>query len=257
VWREVTRLPSGELSLYVLDVGQGDALLMETPSGKQILVDGGPDLSTLEHLGKLLPFFDRSIDLLVLTHPHEDHIASFPALLARYDISNVLLAGTASTGGRYAWMLDEIAKQNISVLVADAKKDLDLGDGIVLDVLWPGVEELAKREWDTNDTSVAVRVLGASKRILLTGDIEEGAENAILKRGIDLKAEVLKVAHHGSRTSSTEGFLSAAGPEVALISAGRENKFGHPHSEIMDRFTATQIPVRLTAEEGTISLKIP
>src|SRR3989344_7954808 len=142
--REISLLPDGTLHMHVLDVGQGDAILFVTPSGKQILVDGGPDLSALEHLGSFLPFFDRTIELLVLIHPDLDHITALPEVAARYRIERILLSGAAGSSGRYEMLLAVLQDSGTKVMLADPLRDIDLGDGVMLDVVWPSVHHLSQ-----------------------------------------------------------------------------------------------------------------
>jgi len=250
---ELILLPDGKLHVHFLDVGQGDSTFLITPSGKQVLMDGGPDMSTLEHLGKYMPFFDRSIDLLVLTHPHTDHLASFPEVAKRYEVKHILLAGTEAEVSRYLALLHEVKKQHIPVSIADPTEDIDLGDGVVLDVVWP--EKSFRNDKNLNNSSVVIRALFADQSILLTGDIENEAEYALLDTGADIRSKVLKVAHHGSRTSSSSGFLLAVTPSQAIISVGEDNNFDHPHPETLSRYFSLNIPTFETRKEGTISLE--
>ncbi|MCF7844773.1 MAG: MBL fold metallo-hydrolase [Kiritimatiellales bacterium] len=250
---ELALLPDGKLHVHFLDVGQGDSILLVTPSGKQVLVDGGPDMSTLEHLGKYMPFFDRSIDLIVLTHPHSDHLAALPEVARRYSIDHMLLAGTDADTSRYLSLLSEAKEQSIPVSIADPDQDLDFGDGVVLDIVWP--TKNFRNDKNLNNSSVVMRALFADQSILLTGDIEEDAENALLKTGADISSLVLKAPHHGSRTSSSSQFLLAAKPNKAIISVGEENQFEHPHPETIEKYSSLDISTFETKEDGTISLE--
>lgn len=255
--QEVLRLPDGRVHLWMMDVGQGDSLLLQSPSGRQVLFDGGPDLSALERLNEVLPRIDTSIDLLVLSHPHLDHLAAFPEILRRYDVGAVMFTGMEYPGERYEEMLKEIREQKIPVILPNPKKDIDFGDGLILDVIAPDGEKLFGKkgdEDDANNTSVVVRALFENDSILFTGDMEEPQENDVLRKGFDIAANVLKAAHHGSKTSTSTGFLLAANPELTLISAGRQNKFRHPDQLVLDRLTHFEIPYRMTKAEGTIHL---
>lgn len=270
--REVWLHPRGRFVAHFLDVGQGDSALLLSPSGKQILIDGGPDFSTLEGLGATMPFLDRSIDLLVLTHPQRDHMRAFPEVLRRYAIGGVLMTGVLSELPEYQAFLELLKERSIPLHLADPAKDIDLGDGLVLDIAWPpptlfGVEvegDRVKRPvgrhaafTGLNDTSIVLRAMYDHHGILFTGDIEERAERMILATGAAVSADVLKVPHHGSRTSSSTGFLLAVHPELAIISTGRGNRYGHPHHEVTDRYRHLGIPVRLTAEEGRVTIQFP
>lgn len=226
-------------------------MLIVTPSGKQMLVDGGPDLSTLEHLGKYMPFFDRSIDLIVLTHPHADHLTVLPEILKRYEVKNILMAMSESKNARYRSFLNEASRQNIPIIVSDPENDFMLEDEMQIDVIWP-----PRLQKTLNNSSVVLRLLYKEHSILLTGDIEEDAEHAILRNGADVSANILKVAHHGSRTSSSNKFIKKVDPDLALISAGEGNKYGHPAPEVVRRLKDMNIQVRTTESGGTIHLEL-
>lgn len=253
-FHEYQRMPDGRLHVHMLDVGQGDALLLISPSGKHIVVDGGPNTALLEHLGKFMPFFNRHIDLLVLTHPDADHITALPEVLQRYAVGSVLISGALQRNGSYDAFLHHIAAQNIPVLLPDATMDIAMGDGLTLDILWPGSDAFGIAPDDPNTFSVVIRALYGPYAILLTGDIDETAEAAILAAGHDIRSDIIKIAHHGSRTSSSTGFMAAVRPLAALISSGSGNTFGHPHPDILARLDALGITVRRTDTEGTISL---
>ncbi len=253
---ELQKFPDGRLHLYALDVGQGDALLIVTPSGRTILVDAGPDLMALQRLGEVLPLLRRRLDLIVLSHPHLDHLGAFPDVLDRYKVGAALLSGIQYPGSTYIQMLKQLQEHRVRVIVPDPAKDIDLGDGAVLDVLYPKPGLFGKKgsDDDVNNTSAAMRILYKDQSILLTGDMEIPEENAILSMGADVSATVLKVAHHGSRTSSSTGWLLASHPDVAVISAGRNNKFKHPNTDVVERLKQFGMDIRLTAKEGTIHL---
>ncbi len=254
-WRELGLRPDGKFHAYFLDVGQGDAALLVSPSGRQIVIDGGPDDTALQRIAEHMPFLDRTIDLLVLTHPDFDHIAAFPALLRRYRVSRVLMTGVRKPGAaRYAEILALIKAQDIPVMIADPAKDLDLGDGLILDIAWPPPIYDTVPLKTVNDTGVVLRALCGTHSILFTADIEKKGEAGLLASGQDIRAEAIKVGHHGSRTSSSTGILLAVRPSLAVISAGRDNSYGHPHPDVLQRYAHFGIPVRVTAREGTISL---
>ncbi len=255
--QEYKDLPDGLLHVHILSVGQGDSILLVSPSGKQIVIDGGPDLSALEGMGRHMSYFDRTIDLLVLTHPDLDHIAAFPEILKRYQVGTILLTGILTAQPQYQRFLQETADQQIPVIVADPAQDIAMGDGLTLDILWPPKALFGTEPKKTNDTSIVLRAMFESGSILLTGDIEADAENDILKSGADLHANILKIAHHGSRTSSSTGFLLAVRPDAAVISLGKDNRYGHPHPSIMERLKYMHIPMQRTDLKGDISLVLP
>jgi competence protein ComEC len=241
--------------MYTLDVGQGDALLLVTPGGAQIVIDGGPNLDLLSHLGTHLPFFDRTIELVVLSHPDADHVTALPEVLRRYRVNAVLMSGAVQRSGRYEALLALLASHAVPILPADPAQDIVFDDGTVLDVVWPPTDVFGREQDEPNDASVVFRVLARDTRILLTGDIGKDAEQGILASGADVEADILKVPHHGSRTSSSTGFLLAVAPKLAVLSAGRNNTFGHPHADVMDRYKQLGIPIRNTQHERTIPLE--
>lgn len=239
-----------------LDVGQGDSILLVSATGKQVLIDGGPDRTALTRLGQTMPFLDRTIELLILTHPDADHVTSLPDVLKRYDVERILLTGVKHDSTIYANFLRAAEAEGAQLLFADPSVDIDMGDGLVLDIVWPGPGLLGTKPKASNETSVVVRAFAGDTSLLLTGDIEDGAESGILASGADIDSDILKVAHHGSRTSSATGFLLATSPRLAVISVGRQNKFGHPHPWVIKRLKHLGIPYRTTAEEGTITIPL-
>lgn len=242
-------------TLHVFDVGQGDGILLSS-GGHQVVVDGGPDGSLLSHLGGAMPFFDRTIDLVVLSHPDMDHIGCLPELARRYRVAAVLFTGVDKAQPRYEEFLALLADEGARIIVADPDADLAVGD-IAIDVLWPPPAYYGVPMKDVNENSVVLRATGPNgKTVLLTGDMGEKEEREMLRAGVDVRADILKVAHHGSRTSSGTGFLLAVDPALAIVSAGRGNAFGHPHADVMARYATLGIPVRSTKEEGTVEIAL-
>ncbi len=246
--------PDGRVHIFFLDIGQGDSALIITPSGKQIMIDGGPDLKTLGYLGSHMSFFDRSIDLLILSHPHLDHVASFPEILARYDVGRFLFAGTASKTGRYRAVLRELADNHPQAMIAEPGSSVDLGDGITFDVLWPPRSWYGKAVSNENNASVTGILRYKNHSVFFVGDSELPVERALLAMHTDLHAEVLKVGHHGSDTSSSEQFLRAVRPDRAVISVGEGNSFHHPKQDVLNRLDRLGIPYQRTDRDGTVEI---
>lgn len=251
---ELSLLGDGKLHAYFLDVGQGDSALLVSPSGKQIIIDGGPDNSAVGQMAKHIPFFDRRIELLVLTHPDLDHIAAFPDILRRYEVDRVLFTGTAKKASRYEEILALLKEKHIPVFLADPAKDIDMGDGLTLDILWPNAGLLGKELKKTNDSAIVLRALYKEHSIFFSADIERAAERNILASGRQMDSDILKVPHHGSRTSSSTGLLLAVSPNLGVISAGQDNSYKHPHPDVVDRYRQFGIPLRVTKDEGTVGL---
>ncbi len=254
LWIEIIRWTLGA-TFFAFDVGQGDAVLVQQ-GGYQILVDGGPDGTVLSALGETMPFFDRTIDLLVLSHPHMDHLQSFPELLRRYRVAAVLMTGVDYANPRYEEFLTLLQGEGSRIVVADPDDDLAVGP-LSVDVLWPPATSFGVPMKNVNDDSVALRVTApGGKSVLLTGDMEKKEELAMLEAGVDVSADVLKVAHHGSRTSSSTGFLLAVRPSVAVASVAKENSYGLPDEDVIARYEDLGIPLRMTMEEGTVEIPL-
>ncbi|MBF6599000.1 MAG: DNA internalization-related competence protein ComEC/Rec2 [Dehalococcoidia bacterium] len=237
------------LRVTVLDVGEGDSILIQTPGGRDVLVDGGPGRATLRGLGKALPWNDRSLELVVLTHPQADHMIGLPDVLDRYDVRAVLAGpGTASSAGYDAW-LRAVQDEGRTLQTARQGMSIDLGGGARMDVLAPDAGEAA--DSNVNNTGVVLRVSWRKVSFLLAADIEAKTEQALLADSVDLRSTVLKVAHHGSNTSSTAAFLAAVQPQMSVVSAGARNPFGHPRPDVVARL-AEYGPVYVTATEGAV-----
>jgi competence protein ComEC len=241
--------PPARLRVTVLDVGQGDAILIQTPDGKDILVDGGPGRAVLRGLGDELPWRDRSIELMVLTHPQADHMDGLVDVFARYDVRRVIAGpGVQASAGWTAWH-NAARDEGVPIETAVQEMALDLGGGVRLDVLGPDSAEAADPK--VNNTGAVIRVVWHDVSVLLTADIEARAERALLNDGIDLRSTMLKVGHHGSKTSSSPEFLAAVSPAVAVVSSGKDNPFGHPAPEVVDRL-AEYGPTYNTADTGPV-----
>jgi len=252
VWLALFTLPDGRLHVSFLDVGQGDSILMESPSGYQILVDGGPSPAAVTFaLGKGLPFWDRSLDLVVLTHPQEDHLAGLIGVLERYRVGLLLDSGEecASEACQRFWELVE--EKEIPYRKAEAGMEVELGDGVRIEVFHPPPELLRGTGSDVNNNSVVLKVTMGRASLLLTGDIEEEGERALLASGQPLRSLVLKAPHHGAATSLTPRFLREVSPQLAIISVG-ENRFGHPAPETLAKLSS--LTTLRTDEEGIIEV---
>lgn len=251
VWLAVLSLPDGRLHVAVLDVGQGDAILITTPEGRQILIDGGPTATNLTwRLGQEMAFWDHSLDVVINTHPDADHLAGLPPLLGRYQVGQVLTPDVGSTSDLYhEWEL-QLAEAHLTPVIGQAGMELSLGQGITATLLNPGPASTG--EDAANNHSVVLRLEMGRISFLLPGDIEEPIERNLVFQQAPLTATVLKSAHHGSKTSSSEMFLEAVNPQIAVISVGKDNDFGHPSPEVLERYAEHGITVFRTDEQGTV-----
>ena len=238
------------LEVSFLDVGQGDAIFIETPSGFQVLIDGGPDRSLLSELALVMPFWDRSINIIIATHPDKDHIAGLIDVLSRYKVNVVVDNGRISETAVYASFAILESEEEALELVAERGQTFELDEDVVLEILSPVTGRGYK---DDNATSVIVKLSYADTCFILTGDAGKDIEReliALYKGSLD--CQVLKLGHHGSRTSSAVEFLQTVSPEVVVISAGEDNRYGHPHTEVLQTLTQLGIPSLVTFESGTI-----
>ncbi len=238
--------------LHLLDVGQGDAVLLRTPEGQNVLVDGGPGTAVLEELGEVLSPLDRRIDLVILTHPHEDHVAGLVPVLQRFEVGEVMLSAPEYNNAAYAQFMEEIAKQNIPYSFADDDHDFTIGS-LQLDVLYPFEPFTGDEMENVNNASPVIKAVWGNVEILLTGDAEQEVEGELLDAGVDVEADILKAGHHGSHSSSTLEFLEAVGAELMLISCGEGNDYGHPHEETLEKAEDLGMEVRRTDFEGRIT----
>lgn len=240
--------------LHVFDVGQGDALLIEAPNGNRVLIDGGPDASILAKLGSALPFWDRSLDLLVLTHPHADHLDGLVRVLGRYEVGMVLESGVNHSIPEYQAWRAVTRERNIPVVIAERGQAIRIAKGLTLAVLAPFTPMSGVSLKNIHDASVILAIHHASSSALLMSDAESPLEYRLVAAGDDLRADVLKVGHHGSKTSTSEVLLAAVQPRLAVISAGRKNRYGHPTQEVLDRLHRFGIHTLRTDRDGDVTL---
>ena len=245
---------SEELNIYFFDVGQGDSIFIETENGKQILIDGGPSNSVIQRLSEVMSFWDRTIDLAILTHPDADHLTGLLEVLKRYKVKAVLETGIeCGKPDCLAWT--EAKKKEKAVNLAAR-----LGQEIVFDkntriiVLHPFEYLNGQKVSKTNNSSVVAKLVYGDYSFLLTGDIEEQVERKLVLAGIDIDSDYLKIPHHGSKTSTSEKLLESVSPLMAFISLGLNNRYGHPHEDMVSRLENKGIRYYRTDELGTILL---
>ena len=240
---------AGELKVSFLNIGQGDSTLIVAPDKSKILIDGGPDERVLGELAAELPFYDRELDLVILTHPHADHLDGLLPVLARYNVKKVLITGVVHTSSNYIKFLETLKAKSIPVEVAIAGKRFRFGEASI-EILWPNkdlsgerVSGGANESGGLNDTSVVAMLEYKKIRFLLTGDAGFDVETRLIasqnnvetQNFASLRADVLKVGHHGSAYASSAEFLAAVGPEYAVASAGKNNRYGHPSRRMLRR----------------------
>lgn len=245
---------SRNLTVDFLNVGQGDSIFIETPGNQQILIDGGPDSKILEKLGKEMSFCDRTIDLIILTHPEKDHLAGLLEVLKRYKVKNILWTGVVRDTVEWQEWISLIKKEKAEIRIAK------IGDRIILkkespkifiDILNPADNLDGEELKDSNDSSIVADLMVGKNSFLFTGDISSAVEKQLAEENI--KADVLKIAHHGSKYSSSEDFLKAVLPKFAIIEVG-ENDYGHPNNEVLARLNNFGIETLRTDQDGDIKI---
>jgi competence protein ComEC len=256
---------AAELEVDFLDVGQGDAELIKTPFGQNILIDGGPNSSIIDRLSEELPFWERTIDLVILSHPHDDHVNGLNEVLKRYEVKQIAASGVLHTSPGYLEWLAAVKDGRIPLTIIDRPQTISLGENCQLRFLHPVKPLLGRGVENLNNSSLVVKLVYGETSFLFTGDIEAEVEKELLafasstagSAGIkaDLKADVLKVSHHGSDTSSDEKFLAAVRPALAVISVGADNTFGHPNLRVLKRLERVGAAVYRTDIDGTVKFK--
>lgn len=240
-----------ELTVAFLDVGQGDAIFVRTPSGKQMLVDGGlPGGAVLRELGKVMPFYDRSIDVVVATHADQDHVGGLNDVINRFSVGLFVRTMTTSSSAVYNNILENVERKNIKQEIIITPIDIDFSDGAIFKIIFPDKDTSG---WETNDSSIVGKVVYVDNSFLLTGDAPIKTEKYLVENyGSFLKSDVLKVGHHGSKYSSSDLFVGTVLPTYSIISAGLNNSYGHPTKAVMDILAKYKSRIIETSSQGNI-----
>jgi len=254
VWLAVVeRRPSEILTVYFLDIGQGDAIFIDSPTHGRLLLDGGKNMKVLTELGKILPFADKRIDVLIESHPDSDHIGGLPEVVSRYKVGVFLEPGVESDNIIDDELHKRLVEKKIPNMLARRGMVVNFGDGVRLEILFPN-QDVSK--WETNRASIIAKLVYGEKSFLLTGDSPIAIENVMLNLDPEiLDSSVLKAGHHGSRTSTSLPYAQAVSPEYAVISAGKDNSYGHPHKEVLDILKKLGTNILSTTDLGTIKFE--
>jgi competence protein ComEC len=225
------------LQVHFIDVGQGDSILIQV-NNKNLLIDSGPNKSE-DKLKKYLKKLNISkFDYIIATHPHEDHIGNMSYIINNFDVLNFYAPKVENSTKAFETMVESLIRKDLKIKVLKANiKSIDLGKNIVVDVFSP----LSNSYEDLNNYSPIVKISYGNTSFLFTGDAEELSENEVLNAGFDLKCDVLKIGHHGSSSSTSENFLKASNPSIAVISVGEDNTYGHPTDTVLSRLKETKI----------------
>ncbi len=246
----------GQASLKIafLDVGQGDSILIQSPNGQTMLIDGGrsPNLANEVIIPQLQAWGAKQVDVLIPTHPDQDHIAGLAGVLENYPVKLAALTGQVHSTKIYERLLTDIRDKNIQALQVRTGTTIPFDPALKIEVLNP--DDAAVNSDDTNDASIVIKLTYGTTSFLLTGDAEIPANKAMLDHGFDVRSTVLKLGHHGSRTSTNEDWLKRVQPQLGIISAGKDNSFGHPHPEVIAALEKLKILYIRTDEHGTITV---
>ncbi len=245
---------SSDLEVYFLDIGQGDAILIKTPYGQNILVDGGPDNAVIQRLSENLAWWDKKIDLMILTHPHSDHVGGLAGVISRYNVEKILYTGVIHNSPDYTAWLEIIRDCGIPLIIIDRPQIVKLGEDCRLDILYPMESILGKEVSNLNNSSIIIKLIYKETKFLLAGDIELETEQELLNSKVDLSAQVFKVNHHGSDTSNSQEFLQAVNPDIAVIQVGAENDFGHPSRRVIKRLERMGVKIFRNDLDGTVKV---
>lgn len=242
------------LTFAMLDVGQGDALFIESPTGTHILIDSGPPKKILGPLSRVMPIFNKKIDAIIMSHPDQDHIGGFTDVLKNYLVEKVFEPGILDNSKTYQNLETEIKDKNIPDVLLRKGMRLDLGGGAVIDILFPDRDV---SNWATNEGSVIARLSYGKTSVMLAGDAPKSTEKIILSENSPsiLQSDILKVGHHGSRASTSIEFAQAVSPKYSLISVGKSNKYGHPTQEVLDILKQINAQIFRTDQLGSIIMK--
>ncbi|PIR70485.1 MAG: MBL fold metallo-hydrolase [Candidatus Niyogibacteria bacterium CG10_big_fil_rev_8_21_14_0_10_42_19] len=249
VWGVVFYVERDYLTVAFLDIGQGDAIFIEAPNGNQILIDAGPNKKILSEISKLMPFYDRFIDVVIATHPDADHIGGLPDIFKRYKVGIVIDPGTISETTIYKEFEKLIDEKGLERLKARRGMRLTLGENIYLIFMFPDENIFGNK----NDSSIVTKLVYGDSSFLFMGDAERRTEQYLYtldKEALD--ADILKVGHHGSKTSTSDIFLEAVSPDIAIIQVGEKNRYGHPHDVVLKKLQAAGASVLRTDIDGSV-----
>ena len=242
---------NGLLTVSFLNIGQGDSIFIEAPSGRQALIDGGPSGVVLRELSKFIPWYDRTIDVVIPTHPDADHIGGLVDVLPRYKIGTIVHSDMEGDTATAKALAEGIAREGARQVIARRGQIIDLGSGAYLEILFP---DRSVKNVETNTGCVVTRLVYGKTSFMLSCDAPKEIENYLVHlEEADLHADVLKAGHHGSKNSSSELFVGFVNPAYGVFSRGCKNKYGHPALEVTALFERFGIPTSDTCKDGTIT----
>jgi competence protein ComEC len=258
IWAEIAKSPTESgVKLYFFDVGQGDAALI-SKGDYQLLIDGGPNSDILAELGEIMPINDRSIEVVVLTHPHADHLVGLNQVMERYNIKKIYLSGVLHTSDQYLEFLQKIKDGGVASEVPGINDKFIPFENAVLEFLWPGDKYQNKVVDNLNNSSIISKFCYLEQCVLFMGDLETDGQAEMFAGNMSAKysAQILKTSHHGSTNGTNQKLLEVVKPTYSIISVGADNKYGHPHNETLKLIEQFGITVLRTDRDGTIKFDI-
>ncbi len=253
VWNVIFRSPAPQvLEVSVLDVGQGDGIFIEAPNGVQMLMDGGPGKKILSELGSIMPMNDRTLDIVIATHTDLDHIGGLVEVLKRYEVKKIVVNGFEADTDIARSFENVVKEKHIEKVTATAGDRIELDKEIFFDIVSPTKEDFFPISQKSNEVMIMGKLTYGEDSFFFTGDVERSDELRLVQSGYFLESDVLKVAHHGSKYSSTDLFLERVRPKYAVISVGENNRYGHPTEQTLARLSRVGAAVFRTDKEGRI-----
>lgn len=253
LYQDYKKIHPKHLKINYLDIGQGDATLVITPQNQKILIDTGPAGNLNKTLKKYLSFFDKKIDIFILTHPDSDHIGDIPNILKSYKIQKIILPKSIHKKAEYKMLINQIQSKNIPYLFANNYTDIIIDNNIVIDFLYPFTQSTIHEQNSFHNASLVFKLIHQNNTFFFSGDAEKKQEKLIIQSLQNLQSDIYQAGHHGSKSSSTEIFLQAIQPKITIISAGKDNSFGHPHQKIIERLQKKDIKILETSKENDIT----
>ena len=252
--KEIVHLSEADgLKVTFFDVGQGDSALIQRDD-YQILIDGGPSDEVLTKLGQNMSPLDRKLELVILTHPHADHLVGLNKVLDRYDIGEIISSGVIFNSTGYIEFLEKVKTKHIALKIAEKGSIRHFLDHGSITYIWPGSDFTAKTASNTNNSSEVVKICYLLSRALFMGDLEKDGQEQMLQYYGDnspiFKSDIIKVAHHGSSNALLPALYESASPKYAVLSAGKDNQFGHPHQSVIDYLMEKTIEIFRTDQNG-------
>lgn len=246
------RVDATDVAVHFFDIGQGDASMIVLPGDVQILIDGGPDDSIVHSISKVMPFYDRHIEYMILTHPHRDHFEGLEAVARRYQVDTFIYNGIQVSDETLDGLFQELDRQKTHRVILESRQTVSITSRATLEFLFPDYRVHENTFKDVNDSSVVMRFVFGETALLFMGDASQAIEEYLIDAGVPLHANVLKIGHHGSKTATSKKFLHAVKPEFAVIQVGK-NRYGHPHFRTLNALEQSGSSILRTDIDGAIS----